>query len=203
MQMTKNASSTKKRDATTAAFNVYIQIDRQTDRQKKSYRYLGLPISADLHCDVVKSEWLDRVNYLFAQVDKPALSHFNKCQLYKKAVLPRLAGLLSIFSLPLSWIQSHLDTVVTRCLKKFVGLAHCTILTRLFLNTNRGGFHLPRPFVLFHSLQCSCLLRFTNSNNVCLRTLASANFSDEAQSLSSRFLLSAFLLEHSLTCGFF
>ena len=108
---------------------------------------------------------------------------------------------LSISSLPLSWIRSHLGTVVTRYLKKWVGLAHCATVSRLFLDTNRGGFHFPQPSVFFQSLHCSCLLRFTESNDVCLRTSAFAKISDEAQSSSPRFLPCALLAEHSLTSG--
>ena len=194
----------RRRQPSPAIFDPQLTLQSQpipflTD--KKSYRYLGLPISGDLYCDVIKSELLDRVNYLFAPVNKPALSRLSKCQLYKKAVLPRLAWLLSISSLPLSWIRNHLDTAVRRYLKKWVGLAHCAAVSHLFLDTNRGGFHLPQTSVFFQSLRCSCLLRFTKSDDVCLRTLAFAKISDEAQSSSSRFLLGAFLAEHSLTSG--
>ena len=194
----------RRRQPGPAVFDPELSIKSQSIpflSDKKSYRYLGLPISSDLHCDDIKAELLNKVHQLFAQVDKTAVSRFSKCQLYKKAILPKLAWLLSISSLPLHWIQSHLDTVVTRYLKKWVGLAHSAAVSRLFLDTNRGGLHLPQPSVFFQSLQCSCLLRFTKSNDICLQALANAKVGVEAQSSSSQFWPGAFLADHSLLAG--
>ena len=115
-------------------------------------------------------------------------------------MLPRLAWLLGIPSLPLSWIQSHLDKVVTRYLKKWVGLAHCATVSRLFLDTNRGGFHLPQPSVFFQSLQSSCLYDLPSQ----MMFVSELWLSQKSVTKHSRHPLNlpgAFLAEHSLTSG--
>ena len=160
---------------------------------KKSYKYLGLPIASDLsHADISR-ELLETTKNLLNKVDQTAVSRMNKCLLYKRAVLPRLSWLLSIASIPLSWIEQSLDSVVTKFLKKWVGLAHSAAVSRLFLNTKNGGLQLGQPSDSFKRLQSCNLLRFTKSNDECLRALATIKISRETELSSTRFSAGSFL----------
>lgn len=152
-----------------------------------SYKYLGLPVSPDLSCDVIKDNLLTSLSDLLACVDRTAISRFSKCLLYKKAIIPRLSWLLSIASLPISWIESKLDSLATKFLKKWVGLAHSAATSRLFLSSRNCGLDLPQPSVSFKNLQTSRLLRFTRSKDTCLRALAKTKVEKDCAMQSSRF----------------
>lgn len=152
-----------------------------------SYRYLGLPLSSDLSNENVKSELLPLLTNLLQCVDRTAVSRYAKCILYKRAIVPRLSWLLGIASLSLSWIEDMLDGLVTRYLKKWVGLAHSATVAKLFLNSKRGGLDLPVPSVSFKNLQASRLLRFTRSKDSCLMALANAKVDKESMMTTSNF----------------
>ena len=62
-------------------------------------------------------------------------------------------------------------------------------MARLFLNLEHGGLDLPISSVSFKNLQTSCLLRFTNFNDSCLKALANAKVERVSMMATSRFVV--------------
>ena len=79
---------------------------------------------------------------LLFKVDKSLVSRRQKLKLYSLAICSRLSYPLSLFSLLLSWLERSLDSLVTRYLKKWSGLARSANSARLYLSTKAGGLDI-------------------------------------------------------------
>ena len=98
---------------------------------------------------------LDKLETVLVNVDATLLTSHQKLRLYKDAVCPRLMWDLSLVSFPISWVEKQLDTLVTRFLKRWTGLAKSADTSRLFLPKSKGGLQLLPISTIFKELQCA------------------------------------------------
>ena len=84
----------------------------------------------------------EKLQTMLSKVDATILTTHQKLRLYKDAICPRLTWDLSLVSLPISWVEKMLDTLVTRFLKQWTGLARSADTSRLFLPRREGPVHL-------------------------------------------------------------
>ena len=92
---------------------------------------------------------------LMEQVDNIAVTRKQKLLLYKAGVCPRISWDLAIMDLSTSWISSALESVATRFLKKWSGLARPANTARLYLPKEEGGLALPPISLLYKRLKVS------------------------------------------------
>ena len=76
--------------------------------------------------EATKELLVSRLRYLCDTVDGLPLRRQQKIKVYKLYVCPGMSWLLGLLDLPLSWIERKLDSVPTRFLKKWCGLAATT-----------------------------------------------------------------------------
>ena len=60
---------------------------------------------------------------MLEKVDATSITCQQKLKLFKVSICPCLTWDLSISDLPVSWLQSHLQSIATRFLKRWSGLA--------------------------------------------------------------------------------
>ena len=77
----------------------------------------------------------------------------QKICLYRLGICPRITWDLTIFSYPLSWLQKTVDPLVTRYLKRWIGLAKSANTSRLCLPQTKGGLELQPVSVIYQKLQ--------------------------------------------------
>ena len=92
---------------------------------------------------------------LLERVDKTGVSRKQKLLLYKPGVCPRLNWDLAIMDLPTSWVNSALEAMATRYLKRWAGLAGSA---NTYLPKTEGGLALPSNGLLYRKLQAFLLL---------------------------------------------
>ena len=119
-------------------------------------------------------------------MDKSLVSRRQKLKLYSLAICSRISYHLSLVSLPLSWIKRSLDTLVTKYLKKWSGLARSANPARLFLSTSAGGLNIRKPSMIYQKLQLSRQAQLISSRDPCVRYLNTKQIKHET-SLSPGF----------------
>ena len=72
--------------------------------------------------------------------------------MFKAGVCPRLSWLLTIEELPISWVEKHCDTIATKYVKQWAGLAKPALV---HLPQKMGGLNIPLISVLHKHLQVS------------------------------------------------
>ena len=109
---------------------------------------------------------MSRLRYLCDTVDGLPLRRQQKIKVYKLYVCPGMSWLLGLLDLPLSWIERKLDSVPTRFLKKWYGLAATTNPSILYLPRPEESFglSLPKLSTTFQSIT-SCNLRYLLQSN--------------------------------------
>ena len=118
-------------------------------------------------------ELLDKLQSLLLKVDATQLTCHQKLRMYKEAVCPRLSWDLSLTSFPISWVVNKLNSLVTRFLKRWTGLAKSTNTSRLFLPKSSGVLQLPLVSTTFKKLQCAEAASLMSSRDPLVWHLAS------------------------------
>ena len=118
-------------------------------------KFLGGPISIPVNRKQLKENLQEKVKLLMERVDDTAVSRKQKLLLYKAAVCPRLCWDLAIADLPISWISTVLEAMVTRFLKKWSGLARPADPAHLYLPKIEGGLALPPLSLLYRKMRMS------------------------------------------------
>ena len=60
--------------------------------------------------------------YVCMYVDALCIRRWQKIKIYQLYVCSSMSWLLGLLDLPLSWVERNIDTIITRFLKKWVGL---------------------------------------------------------------------------------
>ena len=74
--------------------------------------------------------------------------------------------------LSISWVEKHLDSLASRFLKRWSGLARSAHSALLFLSGNKGGLNLPLPSTIHKKLQVSRQAHLLTSADSCVRLMA-------------------------------
>ena len=96
-----------------------------------------------------------KITSMLEKVDATPITRQQKLKLFKVSICPRLTWDLSISDLPVSWLQSHLQPIATRFLKRWSGLARSADPNRLFLPKSNGGLELPHLVTMYKKLHAS------------------------------------------------
>jgi hypothetical protein len=140
--------------------------------EEGAFKFLGAPVYWYRNNSAVRTALEQKLSTLLDKVDQTLLSVHQKLKLYKEAICPRLAWDLSISSLSISWIESALDCLVTRTLKRWIGLARTASPDILYLPKNCGGFNIPTPSRLYKKQKCALSALWMCSRDPTVRLLA-------------------------------
>ena len=94
---------------------------------------------------------VSKLSVLLEKVDKTLLSAQQELLLFKLAICPRLTWDLSVNHFPVSWLESTLQPITTKFLKRWSGLAKSADTGCLFLPKEKGG--LEPPWIFGNSVQ--------------------------------------------------
>ena len=115
------------------------------------------------------------------------LSKKQKLRMYSFEVCPRLTWLLFIQEFPITWLERHIDSIVTKHLKRWSGLGKSANTALLYLPCSMGGLNLPRLSTLHKKLQVSRQCQMLVSRDSCVRFLADRNLQHELQQSCKKF----------------
>lgn len=116
-------------------------------------RFLGGTIQVPRNYASARDAIKGKLETLLERVDAVSVTRKQKLKLYRLGVCPRLSWDLTITEFSVSWLEKTLDSMVTRYLKKWAGLARPADPARLYLPQANGGFNLPLPSTLYQKLQ--------------------------------------------------
>jgi len=123
---------------------------------------------------------VSKLSVLLEKVDKTLLSAQQKLLLFKLAICPRLTWDLSVNHFPVSWLESTLQPIATKFLKRWSGLAKSADTGCLFLPKEKGGLELPSLVTLYKKLQVAKAAAYTYSRDPLVRVIATQETRKEA-----------------------
>ena len=126
-------------------YNPELTLNAETipDISGSTCRFLGVPVSIHSTSAQLRESLLEKWKSLLQRVDTALVTRQQKWKLFKAGICPRLAWDLSISDFPLTWLQTKLQPLATRYLKRWCGLARSADPSRLFLPKANGGLDLP------------------------------------------------------------
>ena len=108
---------------------------------------------------------------MLEKVDTVPITSHQKLLLYRAAICPRLNWDFIVNQLPISWVTSHMESMATRFLKRWVGLARSANTSRLYLPKTEGGLGLPAITTVYWKQKAILAsLIFTSSDPVVQHT---------------------------------
>ena len=133
--------------------NLQIQGEKIQFIGKEPIRFLGGTIQVPNNPSLMRDNILAKLTTLLDRVDQTPITRKQKLKLYRLGICPRFSWDLTISEFPISWVEKTLDSLVTRYLKKWSGLAKPADPVRLFLPIDDGGLNLSLPSTLYQKLQ--------------------------------------------------
>ena len=145
-----------------------------------TFHFLGAPVC--IHGTEIQARegLLRKLTSLLEKVDATLVSRQQKLKLYKLAICPRLTWELSVNSFALSWLESKLQPIATKYLKKWCGLAKSADTGCMFLPKEHGGLNLPSLTTIYKKLQVTKAVAYTSSRDPLVRAIASRETRREA-----------------------
>ena len=114
-------------------------------------------------------------------VDNTNVRRKQKLKIYSIGVCSRLAWLLMIATLPITWVERNLNPIASSFLKKWTDLATCTTPDILFLKKEHGGLNLPSVSTSYEKLQVSRFSQLLLSQYNLVRFLADRGLRDDLE----------------------
>ena len=105
-------------------------------------------------------------------VDKTLLSTQQKLLLFKLAICPHLTWDLSVNPFLVSWLESTLQPIATKFLKRWSGLAKSADTGCLFLPKEKGSLELPSLVSLYKKLRVAKAAVYTCCRDPLVRVIA-------------------------------
>ena len=124
-------------------------------------RFLGMQVQVPRNEGSAREAVLSRLQVMLTSIDETPLTRKQKLLLYSGGVCPLLTWPLLIQEFPTTWMDSQVDSLVTRYLKKWSGLGRSANVALLYLPRSLGGRNLPRLSTLHKRLQVSRQCQFT------------------------------------------
>ena len=154
---------------------------------KNTFSFLGAPVSVH-GADKSRSNLLLKLSVLLEKVDKNLLSARQKLLLFKLAICPRLTWDLSFNHFLVSWLESTLQPIATKFLKRWSGLGKSADTRCLFLSKKKGSLELPFLVTLYKKLQVAKAAAYTCSRDPVVSVIATQETTQkEATQTSSAF----------------
>ena len=123
---------------------------------------------------------------MLSKVDQTLLTR-QKSHLYRNGNCPRLVWDMTITDPPISWIERSLESIATRFLKRWTGLAHCANINQLYLPKSSGGLQLPSVSGIYKKARCRLTASHTLSKDSTVHLLASRQTLAETSSIRAAF----------------
>ena len=136
------------------------------------FKFLGAPIVLHDASKFGKQHIIQKMEILLNHIDVTLVTRQQKLRLYKEALCPRLLWDISITDLPISWVEKNLQTLGTRFLKKWSGLAKCAGTSKLYLPREAGGLQLPSIVTIYKKLKSAKAATLMTSRDPMVRHLA-------------------------------
>ena len=162
------------------------------------FKFLGLPFDIRLSDNVVKKTVVERLEYLCKTVDSLKIRRQQKLKIYRLYVCPSMSWLLGLLDLSISWVERHVDSLVTRFLKQWSGLAKPANPSILFLSVKDCGLGLPKPSTKLMTLVSCKLRRLLDSGDCVVRQLAVCESHHQLQIKNRKFVAAKFAVDSSL-----
>ena len=96
---------------------------------------------------------LKKKTNLLTRVDATPVTRKQKLHLYRLGICLRITWDLTVSEFPLSWLEKNIDSLVTRYLKRWSGLARPADPSRLYLPQKNGGLGLSSVSLLYQKMQ--------------------------------------------------
>ena len=135
-------------------------------------KFLGRIFEIPQNTNRTKENITSQLQRMLSSVDSCPLTRGQKLKLYRAGVCPRLAWLLTIEELPISWVEKKLDAIATLYVKKWAGLARSANSAILYLPQKMGGLNLPLISVLYKRLQVARQSQLLTSTDPCVWHMA-------------------------------
>ena len=113
-------------------------------------KFLGtsIQVPADFHAS--RNHLSTKLSSMPEKVDAVPVTSRQNLLLYQAAICPRLNWDFMVNQLPISWVTSNMEAMVTRFLKRWVRLARSADTSRLFyLPKAEGGLGLPAISIVY------------------------------------------------------
>ena len=137
--------------------------------RNESIKFLGKVIQVPLDTQAIKQHVLQKLDNMLQRVDKVPVTRQQKLKLYRAGICPRLSWDLAVNSLPLSWVTKELESLATRYLKRWSGLAKSADTSRLYLPQSQGGLSLPAVSLMYKRQQVSRACQLLASTDATVR----------------------------------
>ena len=105
------------------------------------FKFLGLPFDMSLSPCVVQNKFIKHIDFLCEKIDALCIRRWQKIKIYQPYVCSSMSWLLGLLDLPLSWVERNIDTIITRFLKKWIGLAKKANPSVLYMKSESFGLH--------------------------------------------------------------
>lgn len=135
-------------------------------------KFLGRIFEVPHNITKFKENISSRLQRMLDCVNSCPLTRRQKLRMYRAGVCPRLAWLLTIEELPISWVKKKLDAIATLHVKRWAGLARSANSAVLYLPRQMGGLNLPLISVLYKRLQVARQSQLLTSPDLCVRHMA-------------------------------
>ena len=150
-------------------------------------RFLGLPVQIPQNPSTARLDLKQALRRMLQAVDRCPVTRRQKLKLYKLGICPRLNWPLTIYEFPISWIERELETMATKFLKQWAGLAKSANPNLLYLPQKEGGLTLPALSSLYKQLQVSRQCQILTSADPCVRRIAEKGLQAEASAQRMKF----------------
>ena len=135
-------------------------------------KFLGLAIDIPPDKSKSRTELVSKFESMLAKVDSCPLTRKQKLLINRSGVCPRLSWHLSVEEFSISWVEKSLDSLASRFLKSWSGLARSAHNALLYLSGKKGGLNLPLPSKIHKKLQVSRQSHLLTSPDPCVRLMA-------------------------------
>lgn len=152
-----------------------------------SIKFLGIHITLYPNHTSSRDKIYDKLQSLLTKLDKSLLTRKQKLRLYGIGICPRINWDLTVCNVPVSWLEKHLQPLVTKYLKKWSGLAKCADTSRIYLPKADGGLGLPSVYSNYRKLQLSRASQLLMSKDATVRNLAKHEVDKESLGTRARF----------------
>ena len=99
----------------------------------------------------------------------------SEVYLYSAGVCSHLTWPLLTQEFPITWVERELDSLATRYIKHWAGLAKSASTAILYLHHSTGGLNLPRLSTVYKTLQVFHQTQLLTSRDGCVCFLADRN----------------------------
>ena len=137
-----------------------------------TFHFLGAPVSVHSTNADSREHLLAKLSSLLQKVDVVPITRQQKLKMFKVGICPRLAWDLSASTFPITWLQTKLQPIATKYLKRWSGLARSADPNRLFLPKTNGGLDLPHLTTMYKRLQTAKATSYICSRDSVVRSFA-------------------------------